>query len=186
MKKIHFKYLPILLIAILILLWVVDISNPKIRKNTLKIENNKNLQEISGIFTAIDGDSLRIKNGQEIRLLEIDAPEYNQTCFDKNDKEYGCGRISAKFLKKLTKNIQLTCKYRKKDIYDRYLAICFAGDKNINYQMIKNGMAIIYNIHNASDEIKSLEKQARNGRVGLWQGKFLTQKEFRKISKNEK
>ena len=86
MKKIHFKYLPILLIAILILLWVVDISNPKIRKNTLKIENNKNLQEISGIFTAIDGDSLRIKNGQEIRLLEIDAPEYNQTCFDKNDK----------------------------------------------------------------------------------------------------
>ena len=32
----------------------------------------------------IDGDSLNVNN-KEVRLIGIDAPEYNQTCFNGND-----------------------------------------------------------------------------------------------------
>ena len=201
MDKKYFRYLPLILIIFLILLWINDILNPKLTKNipksvktnNYKISNisknipksvNTNNYEISGIFKAIDGDSLRMENGQEIRLLKIDAPEYRQICFDKNDKEYDCGKISAKFLRKLTLNTKLICKYNEKDIYDRYLAICYDNNKNINYEMIKSGMAIIYNIHDASEELKFLEKQARESNIGLWQGKFLAPKAFRSLKVN--
>ena len=46
----------------------------------------------------IDGDSL-IFNGKDIRLIGIDAPEYDQTCFDENGYEYDCGQESYLFLK---------------------------------------------------------------------------------------
>ena len=46
---------------------------------------------------------------------------------------------------------------------------------------IKNGMAIIYNIHTATKEMKSIEKQARINKVGMWQGKFLAPKDYRKF-----
>jgi len=181
MNKKYLQYLLLTLIAILIILWVVDISNQEVEKskNYQILEDNR--REIIAVFKVIDGDSLRMKNGEEVRLLEIDAPEYKQTCFNKNKKQYDCGEVSTKFLRKLVKNVKLTCKYRKKDIYNRYLATCFDGNKNINYEMVRNGMAIIYNIHQASDEVKYLEKQARNNKIGLWQGRFLVPKEFRKM-----
>jgi endonuclease YncB( thermonuclease family) len=187
MKKKFIKSTPLIFIIILFPFWIYDINQPKILKNNQKIINNNddNYYEINGFFVALDGDSLR-KRGAEIRLLEIDAPEYKQKCFDKNEKEYECGKISAKYLRKITKNKKLNCKYQKKDIYDRYLAICYDDDKNINYEMLKNGMAIIYNIHQASSKAKDLENQARKNKMGVWQGKFLTPKEFRRMKHNEK
>lgn len=179
-KKIKY-YLP-LIIIILIFYWLADIS----QENNIKISQTTDIQflkQISGKFIAIDGDSLKIKNGAEIRLLGIDAPEYKQICFDKNNNSYDCGKISGKFLRKLTYNKNLICKYNKKDIYNRYLAICFDGNLNINQEMLRNGMAIIYNIYNASEEIKSIEKQARIDKIGIWQGKFLAPKDFRKLKK---
>ena len=44
----------------------------------------------------IDGDSLTIGD-KEIRLIGIDAPEYNQTCFDDNNSEYDCGQEAYMF-----------------------------------------------------------------------------------------
>jgi endonuclease YncB( thermonuclease family) len=179
-KNIYLKSLPPIMIVIVSIMWFFNDDKGKLLKNISNINNDYD-HEIRGIFRAIDGDSLKMPNGQEIRLLKIDAPEYKQKCFDKNNREYHCGNVSSKFLRKLVKNRELNCKYQKKDIYDRYLAICYDGDKNINYEMVKNGMAIIYNIHEASNELKLLEKTARESKIGLWQGKFLTPKEFRKM-----
>ena len=47
-----------------------------------------------------------------------------------------------KYIGPLTPIYYLSNYVQKKDIYDRYLAICYDGDKNINYEMVKNGMAI--------------------------------------------
>jgi endonuclease YncB( thermonuclease family) len=179
-KNIYLKSLPPIIVIIISIIWFFDDNKGKLLKNILNINNNYN-HEVRAVFKAIDGDSLRMSNGQEIRLLKIDAPEYKQKCFDKDNREYHCGKVSSKFLRKLVKNRELNCKYQKKDIYDRYLAICYDGDKNINHEMVKNGMAIIYNIHDAGDELKLLEKTARVNKIGLWQGKFLTPREFRRM-----
>ena len=190
-RKNKLNYIPLFLITILSILWFDSANKKKSLENTYNLleisdnEVNNNFYNITGYFFAIDGDSLR-KKDIEIRLLEIDSPEYRQTCFDKNDKEYDCGKISTNFLRKLVKDSKLNCKYQKKDMYDRYLANCYDGDKNINHEMIKNGMAIIYNINQASHREKELEKQARDNKIGIWQGKFLSPKEFRKMTKNER
>ncbi|MDA7705694.1 thermonuclease family protein [Rickettsiales bacterium] len=180
--KKNLKYISSFSIILLVILWILDINQPKLLNNIQNNTQNNDSYEINGFFFALDGDSLR-KKGAEIRLLKIDAPEYKQTCFDKNNKEYKCGEISSKFLRQLVKNKELNCKSKEKDIYDRYLAICYDGDKNINYEMVKNGMAIIYNIHDASAELKLLEKTARDNKIGIWQGKFLSPKEFRRLKK---
>ena len=58
------------------------------------IKHNENIINItiSGYAKIIDGDSLIIDN-HEIRIKEIDAPEYFQKCFDANDQQYDCGKI---------------------------------------------------------------------------------------------
>ncbi|MFT4718748.1 MAG: hypothetical protein ACI9IL_001088, partial [Rickettsiales bacterium] len=63
MNKKYFQYLLLTLIAILIILWVFDISNQKVEKskNYQILEDNR--REIIAVFKIIDGDSLRMKNG---------------------------------------------------------------------------------------------------------------------------
>ena len=137
------------------------------------------LKTISGIAKVIDGDSIKIKE-KNIRLIGIDAPEFKQKCLDKNYHEYYCGKISTTFLKQLVNKKNIQCEYSKKDMYGRYLGSCNLENININYEMIKNGMAIIYNLKNTDEELKNLENKARNKKIGIWQGAFLEPRKYRK------
>ncbi len=145
-------------------------------------------QQFIGIAEVIDGDSLRIRNDNikyEVRLFGIDAPEFKQNCFDKNDKEYSCGQISKNFLLKLADKKEVLCSYAQKDVYNRYLAICKIDNLVINEEIIKNGMAIIYNLKQADENLINLENLAKVNKLGVWQGKFQTPKDYRKSHKKK-
>ena len=77
----------------------------------------------NGCVKIIDGDSLEIGT-RRIRLLGIDAPEYNQNCFDENKKKYNCGDSAVSYLTREIKkaNYDIECKSIKKDRYERELA----------------------------------------------------------------
>lgn len=135
---------------------------------------------IVGKAIATDGDSIEIQN-KRIRLNQIDAPELYQKCLDSNYYEYSCGIISKKFLQNILKNQKIICKYYKKDVYNRYLSNCLTQSGiNINHEMIKNGMAIIYNMKEAGIDLKNIEKLAKKQKIGIWQGAFLEPKQYRK------
>ena len=51
-----------------------------------------------------DGDSLEV-DGVRVRLDGIDAPEFLQTCEDKNGADYECGQESLQHLQELIANI---------------------------------------------------------------------------------
>lgn len=130
----------------------------------------------------VDGDSLEIGR-RRIRLLDIDAPEYKQYCFTQNAEKYDCGKKSLQYLDKILKvaGYNVYCKTRGKDVYNRELAECFAGKKNLNLEMLKAGWAVTYR----TDSLKYLnaEKVARKNKKGVWQGKFLRPEYYRKLNK---
>jgi len=140
---------------------------------------NKFDKKFSGKAFAIDGDSIKVGKN-EVRLVEIDAPEYSQNCFDAANLEYACGQISKSFTSNLVNGTNVVCNYIEKDKYDRFLAKCFVGEISVNGEILKNGMAVIYNFASAEPEMVALEAEAKKKRIGIWKGKFQLPKEYRK------
>jgi endonuclease YncB( thermonuclease family) len=169
----------------------VTSNSDSIKKNDVEIKYaNKSLnysnqkeqnldQSFSGKAYAIDGDSLKVA-GNEVRLFGIDAPEYSQKCLNSDNIEYACGLMAKKYTSDLVKNQEVTCYYHIKDFYNRYLAKCYIYGLEINKELLKNGMAIIYNYQETDGEAKALEKQARDAKIGIWQGAFEDPKDYRR------
>jgi endonuclease YncB( thermonuclease family) len=136
----------------------------------------------SGKISVIDGDSIRVGEN-EVRLMGIDAPEYKQTCFDAKNIEYSCGKISREFLLNFANQKDGVCHYHQKDKYNRFLAKCYIGEVVINEEIVKNGMAVIYNFGNGDPKLDELELQAKNNHLGIWRGAFQLPKDYRKSHK---
>ena len=136
-------------------------------------------KNFSGKGYALDGDSIKVGK-KEVRLFGLDAPEYKQKCLDKNNQEYSCGIISYEFLTKLATGKKVECSYAEKDKYDRFLGKCFIDKVSINEELVKNGMAVIYNFTESSDKMNNLEKLAKTSKIGIWQGSFELPKDYRK------
>jgi len=176
------------LFAILFLLFccftLSNVANSETEiKETKKTEANLE-NKFCGKSFVIDGDSIRVDEN-EVRLLEIDAPEYKQTCFDANNQEYSCGKISKSFLINFINKKDVCCFYNKKDRYDRFLGKCFIAEKSINEEILKNGMAIIYDIKSVDERIIKIEEEARKNKRGIWVGAFQIPKEYRKENKRK-
>lgn len=162
--------------------WLFDEANQEKQLNETVLKEQILENEIAGIARIVDGDSIVI-NKNRIRLNGIDAPEAKQKCLDKNDEQYYCGTVSTQFLKDFINNEIVNCFYSKKDIYDRFLATCYVKNIEINEEMLKSGMAIIYDHSLASNRYLDAETSARNNKLGIWQGTFQRPKDFRKSKK---
>lgn len=140
-------------------------------------------KKFAAIAKVIDGDSLKVGD-KEVRLLDIDAPEYAQICYDQEDKEYRCGIESKKFLKDLAHNKFVKCYYAQKDRYQRYLAHCYQDKTHINAAILVAGMAVIYDFSQMQDKtLKNDENNARKAKIGIWQGKFQLPKDYRRSNR---
>ena len=164
--------------VIAITLFVIAAVIPN-NKKFFPVQPAKKYQSISGFALIVDGDSIKINN-QNIRLIGIDAPEYQQKCFDKNMQQYQCGMVAMNFLKNLISKQYIICQYHKKDIYNRILGECQLNKININQRMVAEGWAILYDFPRASKEMQKLEIEAKKHKKGLWQGSFLEPKKYRK------
>lgn len=127
----------------------------------------------------IDGDSI-VVDGVERRLSGIDAPEYNQLCFDAKNKEYKCGQMAMSYLKKLVTN-KIKCKTLATDRYKRKISECKVGSVNINEEMVRQGMAVSYNQYEQGYD--KAEKQAKDAKLGIWQGRFIRPELFRALNR---
>ena len=138
---------------------------------------SENLNKISGFAKVVDGDTIKI-NSKKIRLYGIDAPEKKQKCkktyltisFMSFTKDYMCGEVSTqKLIKKINKQ-KLNCNILDVDRYKRLIGECFKRNINLNSWMVSNGYAVAYRKY--SKKYVSDEINAKNNKLGIWQGKF--------------
>jgi endonuclease YncB( thermonuclease family) len=119
--------------------------------------------------SVIDGDSLR-SGMEEIRLHGIDAPEFGQTCTRSDGSDYACGRQATRHLKRLIANAPIDCRIIDTDRYNRTIAVCTAGGRELNLAMVEDGWAVAYTKHSLG--YVAAEQDARDARRGIWQGWF--------------
>lgn len=116
-----------------------------------------------GMGIAIDGDSLRL-DGVEIRLMGIDAPEFDQPCF-REGRPWRCGPAARAHLARALAQGEANCVSNQRDRYGRALARCSVNGVEINAAMVREGMAFAY-----GDAYRREQAEARDARRGLWAG----------------
>jgi len=87
-----------------------------------------------------DGDTLRLRDGRKVRLLQIDAPELRGDC-------YGKGALAA--LRRLAPEGTRVTLARDpgldaRDGYGRLLRYMFASGRNLNLELVRQGAASPY------------------------------------------
>ena len=113
-----------------------------------------------------DGDTVELlMNGkpQIVRLSNIDCPEKKQP-FGNNAKQFVSDLCFEKMVKISTDG--------KKDRNKRLIAeIILPNGKNINKELVKNGLAWHLKKYSKDVSYDILEKQARKLKLGLWKDK---------------
>jgi endonuclease YncB( thermonuclease family) len=130
-------------------------------------------QQSAGRPVIIDGDSL-VLSGVRIRLKGIDAPEIGQSCIGLAGP-YDCGREARSQIRKLIGTGQISCEGWQYDKYQRLLAECKSGLKNLNREMALSGWAVAYGGYAAEETV------ARKAKAGLWAGTFDRPRDWRKM-----
>lgn len=119
---------------------------------------------------SLDGDTIEIGRGKlrtSTRLNGIDTPESAQELgpeahafLDKLVKEHGNGKIRVGS--------------RAKDIHGRDVSILYAGDKNLNVEMVRAGYAKVYRDYtwqlskDVQKQLLDAEDEARTHKRGMW------------------
>lgn len=132
--------------------------------------------DVAGRASVIDGDTIEV-HGQRIRLFGIDAPESAQLCLAEN-KRWRCGQQAALALDDKIAGRPVTCAEKDRDRYGRIVAVCRAGELDLNAWLVAEGWALAYRQY--STDYVDEEEAARAGRKGIWRGTFVPPWDWRR------
>ena len=130
--------------------------------------SNLRVQEV------IDGDTVRLSNGELLRYIGIDTPEvrvrsagefvYSPQPFSLEAKEYNRSLVEGKPLR-------IEFDVEKRDRYGRLLGYCFVGDTFVNGKLVEAGYAVLYTYPpnvKYTDLFIQLQRKAQRSKKGLW------------------
>ena len=120
-------------------------------------------ETIQGLVVKIaDGDTLTLLTSSnekiKVRLAGIDTPERKQPF----------GGEAKQALSKLVFQKKALIEVETKDRYGRTVGIVFVDGQNINYELVKQGMAWVYRKYTNDEILYELEAQAKTKKTGLW------------------
>jgi len=126
MKKVGNLLLLIVIIAVFIAMNYNSLD-------TFVVKNVQEPEEFVQVERVIDGDTV-VVNGSSMRLLGINTPE-------KGEKYYTEAKMYAEVL---VLNKSLKVEKKGKDRYDRELVYLYDGDKNVNLEIVREGLGNYY------------------------------------------
>ncbi len=115
------------------------------------------------VTKVLDGDTIEIETVEKVRLLGINAPEKNEFYYQEA-KDKLTELVEGKLVK-------LEAGPEDTDLYSRLLRYIFVGDTFVNLNLVKEGYATVYIISPDEKyylELKEAEKEAKEGKLGLW------------------
>lgn len=115
------------------------------------------------VVEVIDGDSIVLEDGSEIRLLGINAPEREYPFYDEAKT-----RLSSLVLGKV---VRLESDFEDKDRYGRLLRYIFINDVLVNIQLVKEGLANVFMESGLryENQLNDAEYYARLHGLGIWE-----------------
>jgi micrococcal nuclease len=135
------------------------------------------------VARVVDGDTLKLENGERVRLIGIDTPEMHESSkLLRDSKRTGAdvrtiqalGKRSYEFVRPLLENqrVRLEFDVEKRDKYGRLLAYVFLKNGTfVNAEIVKQGYASLMtyppNVKYV-DLFKQLYVEARESKKGLW------------------
>jgi len=136
------------------------------------------------VTRVIDGDTLKLENGERVRLIGIDTPEmHDSDKLYRDSKKAGqdiqtikaLGRRAYNFTRNLVegRRVRLEFDLERKDRYDRLLAYVYLKDNGtfVNAEIIKQGYASLMTFPpnvKYVDLFLKLYQEAREQKRGLW------------------
>lgn len=149
----------------------------------LKTLNPNNPQKIVGFPTEVRSGYLFVLNGRYVKLYGIDTPDPRQICLDNRGQEYKCGHRSKQMLKKMIYQRLLECTVVGGDHVGNYIATCSLKGNDVGAALVAVGWAVAD--RSVTDVYIPYETNARQNRLGLWEGKFEAPWDFRQKNKNQ-
>ena len=131
---------------------------------------------IAGPATVTDGDTIRVGNTR-IRLHGIDAPETAQSCNAVGGGTWPCGTEATRVLRYAIAGHDVSCVPVTLDRYGRTVARCFVGTKDIQADMVRQGLAWAF-VRYSTDYVPQ-ETEAHAAHRGIWQAETQTAWDFR-------
>jgi len=112
------------------------------------------------VTKVIDGDTFIIEGGEHVRMLGMDTDEKGYPCY--------AGAKTALEEMVLNRRVLLESDVEDKDQYGRLLRWVWLNDTLVNFEMVKNGLAVARFDSDANyrEEIRAAERAAIVNNVG--------------------
>jgi endonuclease YncB( thermonuclease family) len=132
--------------------------------------------QITGPAKVVDSTVIEI-DGQRIMLFGIDSVMRKQNCAV-DGKIWQCWAAAVRELQTLVDQGPATCEtVGEPDAYGRILARCNINGQSLNEQFVRSGFAVAR--PNETTDYVAAEAEAKEKKLGLWQGQFQKPSEFR-------
>ena len=115
-----------------------------------------------------DGDTLTLRGGRKVRLLQVDAPELRRDCYGRPAIRELISLAPKGTRVKLVPDVRLDTV----DKHGRLLRYVFVGRRNVNVELVRRGAASPYFFRNVrgryADALLDAVEAARDARRGYW------------------
>ncbi len=188
-KSLIYNLPPLYLFILVTALVIIFFAFPKTQTQVAEIlgvkvgyvSGNAKLENTNGIETAkvtrvVDGDTIKLDNGDTVRYLNIDTPETKKPgtpvqCYGTEAYEANKSLVEGK-------QIWLVGDKENQDRYDRLLRFVFINqedivdlNKSVNASLVRSGLArtSIYKPNDTYEDLfRRLERQAIDSKIGIW------------------
>jgi endonuclease YncB( thermonuclease family) len=144
---------------------VIEASEGACAKPPARMSPPAGMELRGKVVGVMDGDTLEILargRAVRIRLFGVDCPE----------KRQAFGQRARQFSSQMAFGKEVRVEARDTDRYGRTVGEVFLGEKSLNRELVKAGLAWWYRRYAPGDEeLRRLEEAARRERRGLWADK---------------